>query len=106
MTAVHAQTTVSTFDLNTLKIAKLDTSNNAKIYAPALSNNEEILLEELTDEFLTSYQEGDYIKTGIIAQETLEFSQRTFGKQHRNTADALNKLGIAHEAQGELDIAK
>lgn len=89
-----------------LQVAKLGKSDSTTLYSPKITSDNEATWSEMTDEFVSSYSKGDLNKAGSIAQNSLSFSKRIFGKQHQNTADALNKMGIVYEANGDLEAAK
>jgi len=91
---------------NPLKIAKLGENNNSNLYFPKLKNNIAASWEELSSEFFKFYSHGDYAQARIVAQRILSYAKRVYGDQHQNTADALNKLGIASEALGDFDTTK
>lgn len=89
-----------------LIVAKISGFDNSQIYSPDATQQNIQHWDELSNEFLTLYSHGEYKKAKTIALQSLDYSKRIFGFLHQNTADALNKLGIASEATGNLDIAK
>jgi len=91
---------------HSLQLAKLGVISNSHIYSPDVTKTRANSWDELSREFLDSYNKGNYLATQHIAKKSLDFAQREFGRFHQNTADALNKMGIIYETLGELDVAK
>ena len=60
----------------------------------------------LTGEFVSQYESGQYQQAAITAQVAYSLAEKSFGPNDINTADSLLKLGIVSDALGNTTTAK
>jgi len=66
----------------------------------------EVIWVNLTNHFITHYENGDYQNALFIAQRAYDTADKNFGLNNVNTADALLKLGIIKHTLGNLNEAE
>src|SRR3972149_4631639 len=68
--------------------------------------SQESLWNELNAKFTKLYQQGQYAEALMVAEEAVKVAEKTFGKDHPNTATSLNNLAKLYYAQGKYDEAE
>jgi len=66
----------------------------------------EVIWVNLTNHFITHYENGDYQNALFVAQRAYDIANKNFGLNNVNTADALLKLGIIRHTLGNLNEAE
>ncbi|MBD2497806.1 tetratricopeptide repeat protein [Nostoc sp. FACHB-280] len=81
----------------------------AQQQTPAYSAEEQAALkeaEELDQQVIKLYQEGNYSSTIPLAERALAIREKVLGKEHPNVAISLNSLALLYYTQGKYEQAE